>query len=90
MIKFMLMKTRLKITKGGQVSIPARIRHRWGTSTVSLSDEGHRIVLEPAADDPIAAAESSLADDVGRVDMSRLRRQARDDELAAEARRRKR
>lgn len=90
MIKFMNMKLRLRISKGGQVSIPARIRHRWGTSTVALSDEGHRIVLEPAADDPIAAAEGALATEFGKLDLRRLRREAREDERVAEARHRKR
>lgn len=89
MIKFMIMKLRLKISRGGQVSIPAKIRHRWGTSTVALSDEGNRVVLEPASDDPIAAAEGALGE-LGRVNLSRLRHQAREDERLASRRRRKR
>ena len=90
MIRIMIVKVRLKISRGGQVSIPAAIRHRWGTSTVALSDEGYRIVLEPAADDPVAAAEAALASEFGKLDTRRLRRQARDDERVAEGRRRKR
>ncbi len=86
----MIMKLRLKISRGGQVSIPATIRHRWGTSTVALSDEGHRIVLEPAADDPVAAAEAALAGEFGKLDARRLRRKAREDESIAEGRRHKR
>jgi len=35
---FMLMKTRMRVSKGGQISIPAAIRHRWATSTVVLDD----------------------------------------------------
>ncbi len=54
------MSMRMKISKGGQVSIPAPIRHRWGTSMVTLEDEGSRIILQPAADDPIAAADARL------------------------------
>lgn len=77
----------MKISKGGQVSIPAPIRHRWGTSTLRLRDEGSRIILEPAAEDPITAAEGALADEVGRVDMRRLRAEARADEQQAERRR---
>jgi AbrB family looped-hinge helix DNA binding protein len=88
MIVFMTMKRRVKISKGGQISIPARIRHRWGTSTVSLDDQGDRIVLEPAVDDPIAAAEGALAEEFGAIDTRRLRRRAREDERAAESRRR--
>jgi bifunctional DNA-binding transcriptional regulator/antitoxin component of YhaV-PrlF toxin-antitoxin module len=87
MIRFMIMKVRMRISKGGQISIPAPIRHRWGTSTVALEDLGDRIVLQPAPDDPIAAAEGALADEFGGIDLKRLRRIAREDELAAEARR---
>jgi len=83
----MIMKRRMRISKGGQVSIPASIRHRWGTSTVSLDDQGDRVVLEPAPDDPISAAEGALAAEFGRIDVRRLRGAARADESAAEGRR---
>jgi bifunctional DNA-binding transcriptional regulator/antitoxin component of YhaV-PrlF toxin-antitoxin module len=87
MISFMFMKRNLRISRGGQVSIPATIRHRWGTSTLTLDDQGDRIVLEPAPDDPIAAADGALAVEFSHVDLDRLRREAREDERAAEARR---
>lgn len=87
MIRFMCMKTRVKISKGGQISIPAPIRHRWGTSTVALEDRGDRIILQPAPEDPIAAADGALAEEYGDLDLARLRRHARDDQLAAETRR---
>lgn len=84
MIGFMNMSMRMKISKGGQVSIPAPIRHRWGTSMVTLEDEGSRIILQPAADDPIAAADGALAEEFGELDVARLRRRAREDERQAE------
>jgi AbrB family looped-hinge helix DNA binding protein len=87
MIAFMSMRIRVKISRGGQISIPASIRHRWGTSTVALDDQGDRIVLEPAPDDPIAAAEGALATEFGQLDLGRLRHTAREDEHAAERRR---
>lgn len=77
----------MRVSKGGQISIPAAIRHRWGTSTVVLDDQGDRIVIEPAPDDPIAAAEGALAADLGSIDVARLRRLARADDLAADERR---
>ncbi len=49
------------ISRGGQISIPASIRRRWGTSRVIVHDEGDRIVLRPIPDDPIGAAIGSLA-----------------------------
>jgi bifunctional DNA-binding transcriptional regulator/antitoxin component of YhaV-PrlF toxin-antitoxin module len=87
MIIFMRMKRRLRISRGGQVSIPAPIRHRWGTATLTLDDQGDRIVLAPAPDDPIAAAEGALAAEFGDVDVSRLRQTAREDERDAPTRR---
>jgi bifunctional DNA-binding transcriptional regulator/antitoxin component of YhaV-PrlF toxin-antitoxin module len=77
----------MRISKGGQISVPAPIRHRWNTSTVVLDDQGDRIVIEPAPDDPIAAAEGALAQEFATMDVVELRRRARKDERAAEARR---
>ena len=87
MILCMFMKTRMRVTSGGQISIPAAIRHRWSTSTVLLDDQGDRIVIEPAPDDPIAAAEGALAAEFGGRDVRQLRRVARGDERTAEGRR---
>jgi bifunctional DNA-binding transcriptional regulator/antitoxin component of YhaV-PrlF toxin-antitoxin module len=74
MITFMSMK-QLKITRGGQVSIPAEIRHRWRTSRLSLDDRCDEIVLRPAPDDPIQALKGALrlgegltSDDVRRIE----------------------
>lgn len=78
----------MRITRGGQISIPAAVRHRWGTSTVSLDDQGDRIVIAPAPDDPIAAAEGALADELAGVWTPALRKRAREDERLAERRRR--
>ena len=89
MVDFMDMKTRMRISRGGQVSIPAAIRHRWGTSTVAMEDHGDWIVLQPAPDDPIAAAEGALAEEFGEIDVKRLRQIAREDERVAQARREK-
>ena len=84
----MAMKRRMKISKGGQISIPAAIRQRWGTSTVAIDDQGERIVVEPVPDDPVAAAEGALAE-FGAIDVSRLRAAAREADRDAQARRRR-
>jgi bifunctional DNA-binding transcriptional regulator/antitoxin component of YhaV-PrlF toxin-antitoxin module len=84
MIAFMNMKT-LKVTRGGQISVPAEIRRRWGTSTFALEDLGDRVVLTPAPDDPIAAARGALAGEL-QSSTEALRRDARDAEAAAETR----
>jgi bifunctional DNA-binding transcriptional regulator/antitoxin component of YhaV-PrlF toxin-antitoxin module len=82
----MIMKI-AKISRGGQISIPSSIRHRWGTSTLALEDLGDRVVLTPAPDDPIAAARGAL---IGELSMSgeQLRAEAREAEAVAERGRR--
>ena len=84
MILCMIMKG-TKISRGGQISVPAEIRRRWNTSRVMLEDRGDSLVIHPAADDPIAAFRGSLADIPTTSD--ELRVAARADELASEERR---
>lgn len=55
----MSMKT-VRLTRGGQVSVPADIRHRWDTSTLTLEDHGDHVVLRPSERDPITAARGAL------------------------------
>lgn len=45
-----------RISRGGQISIPAPIRHRWATDRVLLEDRGDAILVRPVPADPIAAA----------------------------------
>jgi len=53
----------VRITRGGQISVPAELRHRWKTSTLALEDHGDHAVLRPAPqDDAIAAAAGAFAD----------------------------
>jgi bifunctional DNA-binding transcriptional regulator/antitoxin component of YhaV-PrlF toxin-antitoxin module len=66
-----LMRT-VTISKGGQVSIPAKVRHRWGTDKVALDDQGTALVIRPIPEDPIGAAIGSLS-----------RRSPKSDELRA-------
>jgi hypothetical protein len=73
-----------KVTKGGQVSLPASARNRWKTRSVLVEDLGDRVVFRPLPDDPIAAARGALK---GRISSDALRARARADEARAEARR---
>jgi len=74
-----------KITAGGQVSLPASIRRRWGTTSVSVEDAGDHVILRPLPDDPIAAARGALKGKLGSPES--LRARARKDEAAATRRR---
>jgi AbrB family looped-hinge helix DNA binding protein len=86
MVISMLMKKRMKISKGGQVSIPAPIRKRWGTKTITLDDQGDQIVLRPVPDDPIAAAAGAFAGEGRGIGLDTIRREEREAELEAEER----
>jgi bifunctional DNA-binding transcriptional regulator/antitoxin component of YhaV-PrlF toxin-antitoxin module len=74
-----------KITTGGQISLPASVRSRWGTKAVAVEDLGDHVVVRPMPDDPISAARGALK---GRLHKTgSLREKARKDEAAAEERR---
>ena len=51
---------RAQITKAGQMSVPAAIRHRWDTRTVTIEDRGDHFVVRPAPADPVAAFRGSF------------------------------
>jgi bifunctional DNA-binding transcriptional regulator/antitoxin component of YhaV-PrlF toxin-antitoxin module len=76
-----------KISQGGQVQVPAAVRRRWGTRNVLLDDLGDSIEIRPLPDDPIGAALGSLAGPGPTSDEAR--RQWREEEAEAEARRRR-
>jgi bifunctional DNA-binding transcriptional regulator/antitoxin component of YhaV-PrlF toxin-antitoxin module len=77
---------RLKVSSGGQVSVPASVRKRWGTHTLVAEDHGSYLVLRPAPDDPVAAAKGAFRDQAVRPSEA-IRREARSDERVAERRR---
>jgi bifunctional DNA-binding transcriptional regulator/antitoxin component of YhaV-PrlF toxin-antitoxin module len=56
----MIMK-RLKISAGGQVSVPAAVRRRWKTRVVVADDRGDHLILRPTPEDPIEAARGAFA-----------------------------
>lgn len=72
------------ISKGGQVSIPAEVRHRWGTNRVLVDDRGDELVFRPLPMDPIGAARGALRGEAGAEPSSaEARRQTREDEADA-------
>jgi hypothetical protein len=81
------MKT-ARISRGGQIQVPADIRRRWQTESVLLEDQGEAMVIRPLPADPIGAARGSLRGPGPTTDEARviLRRE----EAEAEDRRRNR
>ncbi len=56
-----------RISRGGQVSIPADVRHRWNTDRIMIEDRGDQVIVRPLPDDPIAAARGSLRPNAAEV-----------------------
>ena len=56
---------KVKITSGGQISIPASIRRRWGTEWLGLVDRGEHVELRPIDGDVVTMLRGTLklADD---------------------------
>jgi bifunctional DNA-binding transcriptional regulator/antitoxin component of YhaV-PrlF toxin-antitoxin module len=87
----MVMIKRLVISAGGQISVPATVRKRWGTRTVLAEDRGEELVLRPAPDDPIAAVRGIFAREMsGGPTIDELRAAGRDEEEQLERRRARR
>lgn len=75
------------ISKGGQVSIPAEVRHRWGTNRVLVDDRGDELVFRPLPLDPIGAARGALrGDSPGTPSSEQARRRTREEEAEAQIR----
>ncbi len=77
-------RVRAKITRAGQMSVPADVRSRWETDKVSVEDHGDHLIVRPLPSDAIAAFRGSLA---GGRTSDELRQIARGDEERAELRR---
>ncbi len=80
----MVMK-RLRISAGGQVSVPADVRNRWKTRVVVADDRGDHLILRPAPEDPIDAALGAFAHLPGPT-ADEARRMLREEEAEIEDR----
>jgi bifunctional DNA-binding transcriptional regulator/antitoxin component of YhaV-PrlF toxin-antitoxin module len=75
----------MKLSRNGQVSVPAEARARWETDRLLVVDLGDRVVMRPMPDDAIGALEGKYA---GRGPSSeRARAAERDADAEGEARR---
>lgn len=79
------MRKLVPITRGGQISLPAEVRHRWGAQKVVLIDEGDRLVVKPVPADPIRALMGKFPLPAG-VTVDDLTAQYRQEEADAEDR----
>ncbi len=78
------MVRRMKISKGGQVSVPAAVRARWQTSTVVIDDRGDHLVVRPVADDPVESTFGIFAEEFADAPPAEeLIRELREQDVAA-------
>lgn len=75
----------VEISQGGQISIPAAVRRRWGSRRVRVVDAGDRLIVEPVPDDPIDRARGSLRL-AGGLSTEALRAAGRDEDAAVASR----
>lgn len=75
--------TMTRISRGGQVTVPAPVRRRWETERVALEDHGDYLLLRPLAD-PVDSFIGFAAGD--GPSSEEMRAQSRIEEAAAEAR----
>jgi AbrB family looped-hinge helix DNA binding protein len=74
----------MKVSRNGQVSIPAEARARWGAERVVVVDLGDRVVLRPVSPGGIDELVGKYADTGPSTDM--LRAAERHDEAQRERR----
>jgi bifunctional DNA-binding transcriptional regulator/antitoxin component of YhaV-PrlF toxin-antitoxin module len=53
--------TRAKVTRNGQISLPAELRHRWGVGSVLVIDRGDYAIVRPIPADVIGALQGAHA-----------------------------
>jgi AbrB family looped-hinge helix DNA binding protein len=73
----------MKVSRNGQVSIPAEVRARWDVDRVVVVDLGDHVVIGPAHDDPVAALRGKYAGRGPTVDemLDQSRREDEEDEV---------
>jgi AbrB family looped-hinge helix DNA binding protein len=71
-----------KVTRNGQISLPAPIRRRWQTREVRIVDHGDHVEVVPLAEDPIAAVRGMFPPVPGGLE--RLRAADREEEAERE------
>ncbi len=74
----------MKVSRNGQISIPADTRSRWGSDRVVVVDLGDRVVVRPLPEDRVGSLRGKYR---GRgPDTTRARQNERREEAADEQR----
>lgn len=76
-------KAVVRLSRGGQFSLPSEIRKRWNAEELVLEDRGNSAVLTPRPLDPIAAARGIWRSE-GTATASEIKRTEREIETRRE------
>lgn len=80
-----MVPTKAKVTRNGQVSLPAELRRRWNAGAVLVIDRGDYAIVRPVPDDPVTELLGAHAGPGPTIEQARARE--REAEAEREARR---
>ena len=78
--------TKAKVTRNGQISLPAELRHRWQSNAVLVIDRGSYAIVRPVPDDVVAALRGAHAGSGPTSEQARAAERASDKEAAVRRR----
>jgi bifunctional DNA-binding transcriptional regulator/antitoxin component of YhaV-PrlF toxin-antitoxin module len=67
-----------KVTRNGQMSLPAELRHRWGAGSVLVIDRGDYAIVRPIPPDTVTALRGAHAGPGPSSDQARALERADD------------
>lgn len=73
---------RVKVTRNGQPSLPAGLRHRWQSSAVLVIDRGSYAIVRPVPDDAVTVLGGAPAGPGSTAEQARAVEHASDQETA--------
>lgn len=72
-----------KVTRNGQISLPAELRHRWQSGAVLVIDRGSYAIVRPVPDDVVTALQGAHAGPGQSSAQARAAERVRDEEMAS-------
>jgi bifunctional DNA-binding transcriptional regulator/antitoxin component of YhaV-PrlF toxin-antitoxin module len=75
-----------KVTRNGQISLPAEMRRRWQSGAVLVIDRGSYAIVRPVPDDVVAALRGAHAGPGPTSEQARADERVRDGEAVARRR----
>jgi bifunctional DNA-binding transcriptional regulator/antitoxin component of YhaV-PrlF toxin-antitoxin module len=75
--------TRAKVTRNGQISLPAELRHRWKSGSVLVIDRGSYAIVRPIPGDAVTELQGAHAGPGPTSEQARTAERARDEEAAS-------